>query len=115
MGKIRAVLRNDEDQVVGPLPKVNTQVVLRGYATSKDDTTVEYIIGGRGSGGGVATTQNINVNMPAMGVPMAPGTSLPAGAIAGPTPGQMTVPGVGSFPYPSVPGVNAPAPATAKQ
>ncbi len=115
MGKIRAVLRSDEDQVVAPLPKVNTQLVLRGYGTTKEDgASVEYIIGGRGSGGGVATTQNINVNMPAMGAQMAPGASVPAGAIAGPTPGQMTVPGVGSFPYPSVPGVNAPAPATAK-
>jgi pilus assembly protein CpaB len=121
MGKIRAVLRSDEDQAMGPFAKVTTQTVLRGTASRKkkggdvdgEDVIVEYIVGGKGSGG-VGTTQNINVNMPGMAAPMGPAASLPAGAIAGPTPGQMTVPGVGSFPYPSVPGVNAPAPAAYK-
>jgi pilus assembly protein CpaB len=111
MGKIRAVLRSDEDQVVEPFVKVNTQTVLRGFsAASKkkkggdvdgEDVIVEYIIGGKGSGSGVASTQNISVNMPAMAPPPA--------AAGQATPGQMTVPGVGTFPYPSVPGVNAPA------
>lgn len=119
MGKIRAVLRSDEDQVIEPLAKVNTQTILRGYSPTKkkrggdvdgEDVIVEYIIGGKGQGGGVATTQNISVNMPGAAMPAAQGAPVPAGAIAGPTPSQMTVPGVGSFPYPSVPGVNAPAP-----
>ena len=121
MGRIRAVLRSDEDQVIEPLAKVTTQTVLRGYggASKKkkggdvdgEDVIVEYIIGGKGSGGGVAPTQNINVNMPAMAAPTAPAASAPPGTIV--TPGQVTVPGVGTFPYPSVPGVNAPPPATA--
>ena len=122
MGRIRAVLRSDEDQAVGPLAKVNTQTVLRGYGgpskkkkggdVEGDDVIVEYIVGGKGSGG-VGQTQNINVNMPGIGAPPpAAGAPVPAGAIAGP-PGQITVPGVGTFPYPSVPGVNAPAPASA--
>jgi pilus assembly protein CpaB len=111
MGKIRAVLRSDEDQVIEPLAKVTTQSVLRGqFAAGKkkrpgedgDETFVEYIIGGKGGGAGVASTQNINVNMPAMAPPPATGSGQS-------TPGQMTVPGVGTFPYPSVPGVNAPA------
>lgn len=115
MGRIRAVLRSDEDKLIAPLAKVNTQTVLRGYGTdptkkgAEDALSVEYIIGGKGSGG-VGQTQTINVNM----APTAPGAAsaqaAPQGAIAGPTPGQITVPGVGSFPYPSVPGVNAPAP-----
>jgi len=122
MGKIRAVLRSDEDQAMDPLAKVTTQTVMRGFSPTKkkrggdvdgEDVIVEYIIGGKGSGGGVAPVQNISVNMPGMAAaPAAP--AVPAGAIAGPTPGQMTVPGVGSFPYPSVPGVNAPAPASAR-
>jgi len=118
MGKIRAVLRGDEDQVIEPFAKVNTQTVLRGYAAASkkkrggdvdgEDVIVEYIIGGKGSGGGVAPTQNISVNMPGLAPP-------PAAGAAQATPGQMTVPGVGTFPYPSVPGVNAPAAsATAK-
>jgi pilus assembly protein CpaB len=122
MGKIRAVLRGDEDQAIEPFAKVTTQTVLRGFSPTKkkrggdvdgEDVIVEYIIGGRSSGSGVAPVQNISVNMPGMAAaPAAP--AVPAGAIPGPTPGQMTVPGVGSFPYPSVPGVNAPAPASAK-
>ncbi len=121
MGKIRAVPRSDEDQGMEPLPRVTTQTVLRGGASKKkkggdvdgEDVIVEYNIGGKGGGGGVTPIQNINVNMPGAAAPTA--APLPAGAIAGPTPSQMTVPGVGSFPYPSVPGVNAPAPASAKQ
>lgn len=116
MGRIRAVLRSDEDKVVAPLAKVNTQTVLRGYGTdptkkgAEDALSVEYIIGGKGSGG-VGQTQTINVNMaPGAPAPAAQGQAVPQGAIAGPTPGQVTVPGVGTFPYPSVPGVNAPAP-----
>jgi len=120
MGRIRAVLRGDEDRAIEPLARVNTQTVLRGYGAAgkkkgkggdEDELTVEYIIGGRGSGSGVAPSQTINVNMPAMpaGAP-AQTASVPPGAIA--TPGQVTVPGVGTFPYPSVPGVNAPAPGT---
>lgn len=113
MGRFRAVLRSDEDKVIAPLAKVNTQTVLRGYGydpTKKDDAlSVEYIIGGKGSGG-VGQTQTINVNMAPTAPAAAPGQAVPQGAIAGPTPGQITVPGVGTFPYPSVPGVNAPAP-----
>ena len=125
MGKIRAVLRSDEDNAVTPMARVNTQTVLRGFGAGPkkkrggevegDEVTVEYIIGGKNTGG-IGQTQTINVNMPQMGMgnPPAQGAAVPAGAIPGPGGNQITVPGVGSFPYPSVPGVNAPAPATAK-
>jgi pilus assembly protein CpaB len=124
MGKIRAVLRSDEDNTVEPLARVNTQDVLRGVGPRRkkkggdvegDEIAIEYIIGGKSSGG-IGQTQTINVNMPSMGMgnPPPAGPAVPQGAIAGPGPSQMTVPGVGSFPYPSVPGVNAPAPASAK-
>jgi pilus assembly protein CpaB len=123
MGKIRAVLRSDEDDAITPLAKTNVQSVLRGPGDAKkkkkggdvegEELTVEYIIGGKGQSG-IGQTQTINVNMPQMGAgaPAAgAGPAVPAGAIPGPTSNQITVPGVGSFPYPSVPGVNAPAPA----
>jgi pilus assembly protein CpaB len=108
MGKIRAVLRSDEDNDIKPLGKVTTQTVLRGDG-KKDETVVEYIIGGKSSGG-IGQPQTINVNMGGMGggMPQAGGPAAPAGAISGPG-NQVTVPGVGSFAYPSVPGVNAPA------
>jgi pilus assembly protein CpaB len=124
MGKIRAVLRSDEDDAITPLAKMNTQTVLRGPAGSAkkrkggdvegEELTVEYIIGGKNSGG-IGQTQTINVNMPQMGAgaPQAGAPAVPAGAVAGPTSNQITVPGVGTFPYPSVPGVNAPAPGAA--
>ena len=120
MGKIRAVLRSDEDNDVAPLARVTTQSVMKGPTAKKkkggdiegEELTVEYIIGGRSSGG-IGQTQTINVNMPQMGVGApqgASGQAVPAGAIPGPTSNQITVPGVGTFPYPSVPGVNAPGP-----
>ena len=122
MGKIRAVLRSDEDDAVTPLAKTNNQTVLRGPMgpvkkkkggdVEGEELTVEYIIGGR-SAGGIGQTQTINVNMPSMGAgapQAAAGQAVPTGAIPGPTSNQITVPGVGTFPYPSVPGVNAPGP-----
>jgi pilus assembly protein CpaB len=111
LGKIRAVLRNEEDTAIAPLGKVNSQTVLRGYGSPGE--VIEYIIGGRGGGGGpAAAVQTVSAGVPALGGATAGGPAVPAGAMAGPGSGQITVPGVGSFPYPSVPGVTAPAPTT---
>ncbi len=97
MGRIRAVLRNEEDQLVVPLAKVNTQSLMRGYAAGdkKGDESpfVEYIIGGKGSGG---IGQTVNVNMPAAAPPPA---GAPQAASAAPG-GQISIPGVGNIPYP---------------
>ena len=105
MGRIRAVLRNEEDLLIEPLAKVNTQSLLRAYTgpagkkRGGDDEApfVEFIIGGKGSGG---IGQTVNVNMPPM-----PGlTPQPAGApqapAAAPGAGQISIPGVGNVPYP---------------
>jgi pilus assembly protein CpaB len=111
MGRIRAVLRSDEDQVVEPLPRVNTQTVMRGGAVKKkkggdvdgEDIVIEYIIGGKNSGGGIGQTQTINVNMPNIpGLGGAPGAAASAGpAMPSGQPQQVTVPGVGTFNAPT--------------
>jgi hypothetical protein len=108
MGRFRATLRSDEDEVIKPLAKVTTKSVMRGYpeVAAGGEAEVEFIIGGKGSGG-VGQAQTVNVNMPGMAGLMGagmPGASSPppppAGAISG-APGQVTVPGVGSFAYPT--------------
>ncbi|MBI2509599.1 MAG: Flp pilus assembly protein CpaB [Betaproteobacteria bacterium] len=108
MGRIRAVLRNEEDQLVAPLAKVNTQSLMRGYAGDKkgeESPFVEFIIGGKGSGG---VGQTVNVNMPPMlGAP--PPTGAPQAPVAAP-PGQISIPGVGTYPLPYGPPPAAPAP-----
>jgi pilus assembly protein CpaB len=112
LGRIRAVLRNEDDQIIAPLGRVNTQMLMRGAAAKKkkpgeDDEPpiVEFIIGGKG-GGGAGQAQNITVNMP----PMA-GMVPPAVPVAGAAPGtaQISIPGVGSVPYPAPYGAGSPA------
>jgi pilus assembly protein CpaB len=107
MGRIRAVLRNEEDQVVAPLGRVNTQMLLRGGAVKKrerdedEPPIVEFIIGGKGSGG-AGQPQNITVNMPPM-----PGMVPPA--VPGAGTAQISIPGVGNVPYPAPYGAGSPA------
>ncbi len=112
MGRIRAVLRNEDDQVIAPLGRVNTQMLMRGGAIKKrerdedEPPIVEFIIGGKGSGG-AGQPQNITVNMPPMpGMvpPAVPGAGAPAAGTA-----QISIPGVGNVPYPAPYGAGSPA------
>ncbi|MCE9641556.1 MAG: Flp pilus assembly protein CpaB [Betaproteobacteria bacterium] len=108
LGKIRAVLRNDEDQRMDPLAKVNSQSLLRGYTPGvpgkKGQTqaealppTVEFIIGGKG-GSGVGTTVNVNMTNPLGGT--APGAAAPAAGVPAPVgTGQVNIPGLGNVPF----------------
>lgn len=111
LGRIRAVLRNEDDQVVAPLGRVNTQMLMRGPATKKrvrdedEPPIVEFIIGGKG-GGGAGQPQNITVNMPPM-AGMVPPTAPAAGAAPGTA--QISIPGVGNVPYPAPYGAGSPA------
>ena len=105
MGSIRIVLRNEEDQLIEPLAKVNTQTLLRGYAGPSarkrggDDEVpiVEFIIGGKGSGG---IGQTVNVNLPSMFGAAPPPAAAPAPAAPV---GQMAIPGYGNIPVPTQP------------
>lgn len=105
LGKIRAVLRNDDDQRVDPLAKINSKTLLQGYVPGKKGVQdaaagrpVEFIIGGKG-GGGVGTTVNVNMNSPFGGggpqssAPPAAAPPLPPGT------GQVNIPGIGNVPY----------------
>jgi pilus assembly protein CpaB len=111
LGKIRAVLRNDEDLAVDPVARVNSQTLLRGYAPGKKGQdpqadarpTVEFIIGGKG-GGGPATTVNVNMASPLGGG--LPGAGAPAAPVAPAAPGtgQINIPGIGNVPFSVPPG-----------
>src|SRR6185503_3212224 len=81
LGKFRAVLRNEPDTEVVKLGRINSRNLLKKVAIAEDSpeerdpTQVEYIIGGRSSGG-IGNT--INVSVPGMGgampgMPGAPG------------------------------------------
>ena len=94
LGTFRAVLRSEPDQEVVKLGRINTKNLLRkGFfleapEDERDETAVEYIIGGRGQGG-VGNTLTVNVpgllpgtgampGAPAAGVPPAgPAAALP--------------------------------------
>jgi pilus assembly protein CpaB len=102
LGKIRAVLRNDEDLRMDPLAKINTQSLLQGYSPGKKGQqqaevrpAVEFIIGGKG-GSGVGTTVNVNMANPL-------GAAAPAAGAAAPAPpsgtGQVNIPGIGNVPF----------------
>jgi pilus assembly protein CpaB len=106
LGKIRAVLRNDDDQSMDPLAKINSQTLLRGYAPGKKgqeqaDTrpAVEFIIGGKG-GSGAGTTVNVNMASP-LGAAAPAAGAPPATAAAAPSPGtgQINIPGLGNVPF----------------
>ena len=105
LGKIRAVLRNDDDQRMDPLAKINSKTLLQGYVPGKKGAqeaavrpTVEFIIGGKG-GGGVGTTVNVNMTSPLGGA--APGGGAPPAATPPlpPGTGQVNIPGIGNVPY----------------
>ena len=109
-GRIRAVLRNPSDEAEGDFGRVTTANLMRsggprsGKGTSSSDGVVEFIIGGKGSGGGAGSP--ININIPSVTIP---GVTPPAGApgtAAQASPGQSTlfsaVPGAAGA-IPSVP------------
>jgi pilus assembly protein CpaB len=117
LGKIRAVLRNEDDKRVEPAMRVDTQTLLSGVPLGKKGgpgarPTVQFIIGGQGSGGAGTT---VNVNMPgALGLGNAPAGAASTGAVAGqpgqggpgaqgagpaPGTGQVNIPGVGNVPF----------------
>jgi pilus assembly protein CpaB len=91
LGKFRAVLRNEPDTEVVKLGRINSRNLLRKVAMAEDSpeerdpNQIEYIIGGRSSGG-IGNT--INVNVP--GMPGVPGAA--PGQPAGATGPQMGVP-----------------------
>ncbi len=81
LGRIRAVLRKEPDQEIVRIGKINTKNLLKkGYVLDGpeevDGSAVEYIIGGKSSGG-VGNT--ISVNVPGL-APPAPGPGVPATA-----------------------------------
>ena len=108
-GRIRAVLRNTEDEAEGDFGRVTTANLMRsggprsGKGSLGQDGTVEFIIGGKGSGGGAGAP--ININIPSVTIPGI--TPPPGGAPASAqlSPGQNPVlsgAGVGGG-VPSVP------------
>ena len=109
LGKFRAVLRNEPDTEVVKLGRINSRNLLRKVAIAddapeeRDPTQVEYIIGGRSSGG-IGNT--INVSVPGMGgMPGVPGMpGAPGQAAAGPVMGvPPTVPQSIQPYFPAVP------------
>ncbi len=81
LGRIRAVLRKEPDQEYVKIGKINTKNLLKkGYVLDGpeevDGSAVEYIIGGKGSGG---LGNTISVNVPGL-APPAPGPGVPATA-----------------------------------
>lgn len=112
LGKIRAVLRNEEDKAVDPIARVNAQTLLRGNTPGKKGAepqadareTVEFIIGGKG-GGGPGTTVNVNMASPlGASLPGAGAPAAPAAPAAGPGTGQINIPGLGNVPFNVPPG-----------
>src|SRR5688572_8288382 len=98
LGTFRAVLRSEPDQEMVRLGKINTRNLLKkGYSDEapeeRDESAVEYIIGGRGQGG-VGNTLTVNVPglmpgmasmpgaqpAPAPGAPNGPAAALPPAA-----------------------------------
>lgn len=84
VGKIRAVLRGNADSAMVALTDINTRTMLNtgvnAVKGSNNNTpkvnAVEYIIGGKGSGGAV------NINIPSLFPPSAGDRRSPAGADA---------------------------------
>lgn len=106
LGTFRAVLRSEPDQEMVRLGKINTKNLLKKGFTletpdERDESAVEYIIGGRGQGG-VGNTLTVNVPglTPGTGAPVMPGspaagTAPAAGAAAAlPPAAQQYVPAV---------------------
>jgi pilus assembly protein CpaB len=74
VGRIRAVLRNPEDDLATGFSKLATAALFRDSMKA----SIEYIVGGRSSGSGA--TAPININMPNLSIP---GLTAPPGAPAG--------------------------------
>jgi len=125
-GRIRAVLRNPEDEEDAELGRIDTASLMRSArartrpAPDLDSgESVEFIIGGKGGGGAAP----ININVPGLTIPGVPqaaaAAAQAAGAAAPPTaqayPGQNpafnSVPGVGGM----IPGVPSGAAAAASR
>jgi pilus assembly protein CpaB len=90
LGTFRAVLRSEPDQEMVRLGKINTRNLLKkGYSDEapdeRDESAVEYIIGGRGQGG-VGNT--LTVNVPGL----MPGMASMPGAQPAPAPGAANGP-----------------------
>jgi pilus assembly protein CpaB len=127
LGKFRAVLRNEPDEEVVKLGRINSRNLLKKVAMAdtpeeRDESQVEYIIGGRGQGG-VGST--INVNVPgltpgvagASGVPGAPGAlpGVPGGVPGAGGPVMGGPPSVPAMAQPYFPLVPQPPPAPGQQ
>lgn len=87
VGRIRAVLRNPEDEKSMGFRKLATTAL---FTDGKSKPAIEYIVGGRASGSGA--TPPININMPNLSIPgltAAPGApaGTPASTAAGTAPG----------------------------
>lgn len=82
LGRIRAVLRNPEDDQEPDFSRLATAALFR----DGNQPSVEYIIGGKGGGG---TAAPISINMPNLNIP---GLTVPGGQSAAPaasySPGQ---------------------------
>jgi len=86
-GRIRAVLRNPEDEEDGEIGRVDTNTLMRMArarmrAEPDDDLgdTVDFIIGGKGQGGVGAP---ININVPGLTIPGVPPAAAAAAGQAG--------------------------------
>jgi len=84
-GRIRATLRQPDDNVVVDYPPVTStrlvgfgKKVTPGSAAASVPAKVEYIVGGKGGNGAAAP---LNINVPGLSIPgiTAPGNSSPAG------------------------------------
>jgi pilus assembly protein CpaB len=88
LGTFRAVLRSAPDQEDVRLSKINTKNLLKkGFMVEspdeRDESAVEYIIGGRGQGG-VGNTLTVNVPGLMPGMAAMPGASAPGAPLTGP-------------------------------
>jgi pilus assembly protein CpaB len=84
-GRIRAVLRNPNDDKEGDFGHVNTASLTRtGGPRGGADGSVEFIIGGKGGGAGAP----VNINIPSLTIP----GITPPGGVAIP-PSAQTAPG----------------------
>jgi pilus assembly protein CpaB len=88
LGTFRAVLRSEPDQEMVRLGKITTKNLLKkGYTVDtpedRDESAVEYIIGGQGQGG-VGNTLTVNVPGLMPGMAAMPGAPAAAAPPAGP-------------------------------
>lgn len=110
-GRIRAVLRNPEDEEEADIGRVNTRTLMRmarARAQGDEDLgdSVEFIIGGKGSGGGAGAP--VNINVPGLTLPGVPQAAPPSAQVSpAQNPALLGVPGAAGM-IPSVPSGAAP-------